>query len=95
MITQPLTPFPCNSCGKCCSNVHLSDMTKYLDKGDGTCRNLDETTNLCLIYDDRPDICRVELQYRKNYETLYSWDDFVTLNLKVCESLPSRVSPVE
>lgn len=29
-----LTPFPCNSCGKCCRRVNLSEQTRFLDRGD-------------------------------------------------------------
>ncbi len=68
-------------------NVHLSKATKYLDRGDGTCKNFDEKSMLCSIYDDRPDICRVELQYNKNYSHMYSWDEFVSLNLEICHHL--------
>lgn len=38
-----LLPFPCTACGQCCRNVHLSDQTAYLDRGDGTCLHFNET----------------------------------------------------
>ena len=79
-------PFPCNQCGKCCSNVHLSELTQPLDRGDGVCRHLGKDMR-CNIYDTRPDICRVELQYQLNYSKQYSWDQFVAVNVEVCESL--------
>ncbi|WP_367179482.1 YkgJ family cysteine cluster protein [uncultured Oceanisphaera sp.] len=60
--------FPCYQCGKCCSNVHLSELTRYLDRGDGVCRHLDKVTKLCSIYNERPEICRVKVQYDKNYK---------------------------
>ena len=28
-----------------------------LDRGDGVCRHLNDKSNLCRIYDDRPPIC--------------------------------------
>lgn len=87
MTTSHLTPFPCDSCGKCCSNVHLSELTQELDRGDGICRHFDDSSLLCRIYDIRPDICRVELQYRNNYAHIYNWNEFVDLNLQVCKSL--------
>ena len=86
-----LSAFPCNSCGKCCSNVHLAEETASLDRGDGICRHLDTQTRMCQVYDSRPDICRVELQYRVKYASTYTWEYFVELNLKICESLPERI----
>ncbi|MGC8122008.1 YkgJ family cysteine cluster protein [Marinobacter sp. VGCF2001] len=81
-------PFPCTQCGKCCKNVHLSDLTSWLDRGDGVCRNLDTVTNLCKIYQTRPDICRIEKQYFIHYAEDYTWEEFKKLNLEVCEILP-------
>ena len=90
-MEQPreLKPFPCNSCGKCCQNVHLSEITQPLDRGDGTCHHFDENTKLCLIYNNRPNICRVESEYINNYSTKYTWDEFININLKICELLQS------
>lgn len=82
--------FPCNKCGKCCTNVHLSKITSFLDRGDGACRHFDCGTKLCTIYAARPDICRIDLQYETNYAEHWSWDDFVESNLAVCKSLPER-----
>ncbi len=82
-----MNPFPCNSCGKCCRNVHLNIEINYLDRGDGICRHLDLNTNLCLIYEDRPLVCRVEDYYKKYLTEVYEWEDFVTINLAVCEQL--------
>jgi Fe-S-cluster containining protein len=33
-----------------------------LDRGDGTCKNFDDATLLCRIYDTRPFLCRVKEQ---------------------------------
>ena len=87
MRVQGLEPFPCNSCGKCCENVHLSELTSYLDRGDGCCCHFDTSTKLCSIYDSRPDICRVDVQYVLNYRHLLSWEEFVKANLKACDLL--------
>ena len=80
--------FPCYKCGKCCSNVNLATETAFLDRGDGICRSFDTETKLCTIYKKRPDICKIDLQYNKNYSHLYSWNDFVEINLKICDLLP-------
>ena len=56
----------------------------WLDKGNGTCRHLDEKTSLCLIYEDRPEVCRVDLQYDLNYQHEMSWSKFCELNQQCC-----------
>ncbi|MEI7333079.1 YkgJ family cysteine cluster protein [Pectobacterium versatile] len=79
--------FPCSQCGLCCQRVNLAQETRYLDRGDGTCRHYDAASKKCRIYHQRPDICRVDLQYQLNYIHLYSWEEFVALNLSVCRQL--------
>lgn len=79
--------FPCNNCGKCCRKVNMSEETIYLDRGDGICKNFDEKTNLCLIYRQRPLICRVEDYYKKNLSKNIEWNEFVKINIKICEQL--------
>lgn len=86
-MSEKLIPFPCNACGKCCRKVFLSDETAYLDRGDGVCRHFNEETNLCLIYHQRPLICRVEEYYRQNLSHIYQWEDFVRINIEICENL--------
>lgn len=79
--------FPCDSCGKCCQNVNLSEQTKWLDSGNGVCKYFDIDTNTCRIYDERPDICNVKLQYTMNYSQNYTWQEFVDINVQVCDEL--------
>ncbi|RHW21290.1 YkgJ family cysteine cluster protein [Pseudomonas jilinensis] len=79
--------FPCNQCGLCCQRVNLAEETRYLDRGDGTCRHYDNASKGCSIYAKRPDICRVDRQYKLHYAKHYTWDEFIALNLKVCELL--------
>ena len=85
--------FPCVQCGLCCQIVHLAAETRFLDRGDGTCRNFDVETKGCRIYAERPDICRVDRQYELRYFRQYSWDDFVSLNLKACRQIAERMLP--
>jgi uncharacterized protein len=82
-----LSPFPCVQCGLCCQRVNRSSETHFLDRGDGTCKHYDATSKGCSIYEDRPDICRVDLQFTRNYAHLYTWDEFIELNLTVCREL--------
>ncbi|WP_428479711.1 YkgJ family cysteine cluster protein [Photobacterium japonica] len=87
--------FPCNGCGKCCANVHLSEQTRYLDRGDGICRHLNTTSKQCQIYEERPDICRVAVQFERHYAAKFTWEEFVSLNLAICDQLPDRITKVE
>ncbi|WP_414120861.1 YkgJ family cysteine cluster protein [Vreelandella titanicae] len=82
--------FPCSQCGLCCQHVDLATETRFLDRGDGICRHYDELSKLCSIYDERPDICRVDLQYERTYSQQYSWDNFIKVNLVACELLQSQ-----
>lgn len=83
-------PFPCVKCGLCCQRVSFADETRFLDRGDGTCRYFDATTRGCTIYSERPEVCRVDLYYERHYARIYSWEDFVELNLAVCRQLISE-----
>ncbi|WP_415900554.1 YkgJ family cysteine cluster protein [Neptuniibacter sp. QD48_11] len=83
--------FPCDKCGACCKQVNLSKATSSLDRGDGTCRHLDTTTNLCAIFNERPNICRVAWQYKNNYADLCSWIEFVNLNIDACKELKANI----
>ncbi|GEM_PF-252449 len=85
--------FPCHQCGLCCQNVHLSRETQFLDRGDGTCRHYASDTRTCAIYADRPDICRVDRMYATRYVRLYSWSEFVALNLQACAALAALPGP--
>jgi len=54
------------NCGACCralnekpKNFKVAMWMKFLDRGDGVCKNLMED-NRCRIYDRRPDICIIK-----------------------------------
>lgn len=82
-----LTPFPCTSCGLCCRRVSDSLETQVLDRGDGVCHFLNEKTNLCDIYEQRPLVCRVQEYYIENYRHKISWKKFVDINVQICFKL--------
>lgn len=81
------SPFPCDKCGECCKNLQLSESLSFLDSGDGSCRYLDTQSSTCSIYDNRPDICRIDRQYDQNYSDIYTWKEFVLLNTLACNHL--------
>jgi len=82
--------FPCSRCGACCRNVYLADETKMLDRGDGCCIHYDDQTKLCTVYDQRPSVCRVDVQFRENYSHLMSWNEFCKINLDACKKLSEK-----
>lgn len=70
------------NCGACCKLGPLSsrpDLASYLTKAelkayqsmispDDWCKNFDQSTRMCTIYDKRPDFCRVEpKKFKKMY----------------------------
>ncbi|MFK3772128.1 YkgJ family cysteine cluster protein [Pseudomonas sp. NPDC089406] len=85
-----LPAFPCSQCGLCCRSVHLAEQTQYLDRGDGACRHYNDADKRCLIYETRPDICRVDRQYRMHYAERFSWEAFVEANVEVCKILQDQ-----
>lgn len=55
--------FPCTGCGECCRHINRVEQLAVYDRGDGVCIYL--SGNLCSIYKDRPEICRVDYMYEK------------------------------
>ncbi len=79
--------FNCSKCGSCCKNLHLNELYKELDRGDGVCKYFDEKTNRCKIYSTRPDICNVMNMYEIHFNKYYSLKEYIELNEKSCEKL--------
>ncbi|WP_080932052.1 YkgJ family cysteine cluster protein [Pseudomonas fluorescens] len=79
-----MTPFNCTACGACCRHVDLSEQTRALDRGDGVCRDYNETTKLCRNYAQRPAICRVDVQFDLHYRKQMSWPQFCEVNERAC-----------
>ncbi|EMT5586590.1 TPA: YkgJ family cysteine cluster protein [Providencia stuartii] len=77
--------FPCDKCGACCRHVDRANETQFLDRGDGICKHYNEISMLCTIYEERPDICRVDKQYLLHYHDQYTWHEFVEVNRIACE----------
>ncbi|WP_104708369.1 YkgJ family cysteine cluster protein [Helicobacter ailurogastricus] len=82
--------FPCTICGACCRNISGVKELAPFDLGNGVCRHLDTATQKCLIYDNRPQICRVDKMYEKVFCQHYSLEEFYTLNLKACQKLQEK-----
>lgn len=78
--------FDCRKCGACCRLVGSNELTRGLDRGDGACRYL-QPDNLCSIYDERPDICRVD-RTQPSVMTTHEWH---RRNHAACDQLHLRV----
>lgn len=80
--------FPCSQCGECCRHINLVPQLTQFDRGDGICIHLRQ--NICGIYENRPEICRVDAMYEKYYHHLYSREEFYQLNLEGCQKLQNE-----
>ncbi len=56
--------FPCTSCGACCRRAGHVKGFPFLVTQDGACQFL--AGNLCAIYEERPEICRVTEDFELN-----------------------------
>ena len=82
--------FPCTNCGLCCQNISTIQELKELDLGNGVCKYFDFESKECKIYDDRPDICRVNKMFDIEYYQYFSKEDFYIENAKACNKLQER-----
>lgn len=80
--------FPCVKCGLCCRNIDKIPQLKAFDTGNGTCRYL--INNLCSIYENRPEICCVDLMYERYFSDKMTRDEFYKLNKKGCVELLNK-----
>ena len=78
--------FQCTKCGLCCRNLKNSDLYKDLDNGNGICIHLDTETNLCKIYNNRPEKCNIEQSY-KFFINIMTKDEYYQLNYNACKKL--------
>lgn len=81
--------FPCAKCGLCCKHVDRSSHTEWLNRGDGVCRHLNRETSLCEIYEDRPNICRIDSSY-KYFSKQISWFSYHKANADACNALQAE-----
>lgn len=56
----------------------------------GICRYLDQTTNLCTIYENRPWFCNIDAYYEQFIKGKMSREDFYTLNQIECRRLQKQ-----
>lgn len=82
--------FPCEKCGCCYRRVGEVFLARQMAKSNGVCKYLDESTNLCMIYNERPFFCRVDEFYEKNLSDNMSREEFYRLNKDICKKFQSK-----
>lgn len=82
--------FQCDKCGKCCRNVYKVQQLKHLALSNGICKYLDQTTNLCKIYEQRPIHCNVDAYYKKYMKGKMSIEEFYVMNMECCKELKNK-----
>lgn len=84
--------FPCERCGACCRRIGEVPLVQHMAKANGACKYLNEVTNLCMIYPDRPIFCRVDEFYEKNLSDKMTREEFYRLNKDICKKFQSESS---
>ena len=82
--------FPCERCGACCRKIGEAPMTRHMAKDNGVCKYLNEVTNLCMIYPDRPITCRVDEFYEQCYKDKMSREEFYSIHKELCQKFQSQ-----
>ena len=82
--------FPCTNCGLCCQNISNIKELKDFDIGDGVCIHFEPINNGCKIYEDRPNICRVDKMFELEYSQFFTKEVFYMENAKVCNALQEK-----
>ena len=77
--------FQCSACGECCRHIGKIEQLRAFNNGNGVCIHL--KGNLCEIYENRPEICRVDDMYEKYFSNYYSREEFYEINKKACEEI--------
>lgn len=81
--------FICSGCGSCCKRIGLvKDKFKqvnfpYQVNEKGWCEMLGED-NKCKVYNNRPDICRMEKTFYNFFSKQMSQAEYYTMNTKLC-----------
>jgi len=87
-----MNDFPCTQCGACCKSITGIDFLKDFDRGDGQCTFLDEQTNLCTNYDERPLLCNIDRAFNELFVTQLSKESYYELNARACNELQKKHS---
>ncbi len=78
--------FPCSKCGECCKNIKGISLLDSYHSGDGICYFFSVQKG-CLIYKERPDVCRIDDGFIKFFSNQLSLDDYYRKNALMCNQL--------
>jgi len=76
--------FNCRKCGKCCRNIDL--LVPELDRGDGVCEHYNDNSKLCMIYETRPFVCRVDEVYKRHYKDKMTVFEYYKIQDDMCKN---------
>ena len=80
--------YNCETCGaQCCKNWNPARYDRTIVDERGVCKYLNTTTNLCTIYNERPNFCRVYTWYYEQYKDQKSLQDFLSSQRLGCDIL--------
>ena len=83
--------FPCTRCGLCCQNISTIPELRELDLGNGICKYFNAIDNSCIIYKNRPDICRIDKMFKNKYQQQFLTKNmFYKENARVCNLLQQK-----
>lgn len=88
-MKETAAEFPCDRCGLCCRNLKNISLYDDLDRGDGVCKFLDELSNLCTIYINRPMKCNVVAAYEL-FSNRIGYEEYIALNIEYCRRLKEK-----
>ena len=74
--------FFCRQCGECCRHLNKVPEMRAYDRGDGICRFLAD--NRCMIYNQRPNLCRGEYLYHRYFEGI-DVDEYYDMLYHYCD----------
>ena len=77
--------FNCSMCGECCRHINLIPELTEFDNGSGVFIYLQG--NLFSIYENRHDICNVDVMYEKKFKTKYTKEEFYKVNQDACKEI--------
>lgn len=83
--------FNCDQCGACCCSLTQNELYASLDRGDGVCKQFDEHTKKCKIYEQRPLICRVDDAYEHWFYNQMSKSEYYQRNYEICRKLKENI----
>lgn len=79
--------FDCDRCGACCRSLSLHPLGRSLDRGDGTCRYFDPASCLCLVYEQRPFVCRVDEAFHAGILPDVTLSEYYAMTKVACDKL--------